>query len=68
MMKGTKDKNSDKKTELIDKLASNKLWVRKFDFDEEIVIGNDENEYHKYLMEEDEEIAMLLSSNTSAIE
>jgi hypothetical protein len=39
--------------------------VRKFDFDEEIFVGEGGDE--KYFLDEDEELAELLNSNNSAL-
>lgn len=44
---------------------NNDIWNRKFDYDEQIFIKEAADE--KYLLEDDEEIAMLLNDNSSAL-
>lgn len=41
------------------------MWVRKFDFDEEMMVGCVGDE--KYFLDEDEELAELLDCNNSAL-
>lgn len=42
------------------------VWVRKFDFDEEMMVGCVGDE--KYFLDEDEELAELLDCNNSALQ